>query len=373
MVRIVDDFAKLTDAERAGWNRLERQPGIAEPFQSLFYNESWWEQFGRMGGANRKLQIFLVEDGREIIGVFPMLRQNLVVKGVPVLSYLQPLGADNILTELRTGLVKEGHAHAAYSAFVSYVQTRYAHWDVVSLPAGPSEVADLYDAVSIPHPTRPLVESFVVMLEPDLASFRSGMKRNIKESIRKCYNSAKRDGVELDFRCLRDAQSIRAFLPDFYRLHASRANQAHGTRHRNVFEEDYARQFIATLASDPDRSGLRLFLMQHHDRVVAARLGFETEDGLYLYYSGYEAEFGKYSVMTTLVYEVIKQSIESGKKAVNLSVGRDVSKTRWSPREQEYRWNLMFRPTIRGVMARFAILSMMRLEYAGYLPALRLS
>ena len=371
MVRIVDDFAKLTDAERAGWNRLERQPGIAEPFQSLFYNESWWEQFGR--GANRKLQIFLVEDGRDIIGVFPMLRQNLVVKGVPVLSYLQPLGADNILTELRTGLVKEGHAHAAYSAFVSYVQTQYAHWDVVSLPAGPSEVADLYDAVSIPHPTRPLVESFVVMLEPDLASFRSAMKRNIRESIRKCYNSAKRDGVDLQFRWLRDSGSIGAFLPDFYRLHALRASQAHGTRHRNVFEEDYARQFIATLASDPDRSRLRLFLMQHHDRVVAARLGFETEDGLYLYYSGYEAEFGKYSVMTTLVYEVIKQSIESGKKAVNLSVGRDVSKTRWSPREQTYRWNLMFRPTMRGLMARFAILSMMRLEYAGYLPALRLS
>lgn len=373
-VRIIDNFAKLTDRERRAWKRLEEQPSICEPFQTLFYNEKWWEQFGRARGSSaRILQIFIVETGSEVIGIFPMLRQKIAVKGVPVISYLQPLGADNILTELRTGLVREGQAHAAYSAFISYLQTRYHHWEVISLPAGPAEVAELYGKVSVPHPTRPLVESFCVPLEPDLASFRSKMKRNIKESIRKCYNSAKRDNVELVFRCLRDPEAIRASLPEFYRLHKLRAEQTHGNHHRNVFGEEYARQFIDALAGDPETSGLRLFLMEHQDRIVAARLGFETRHAMYLYYSGYEAEFGKYSVATTLVYEVIKHSIEAGKDTLNLSVGRDVSKTRWSPHENRYDWNLMFRPTMRGLAAKYAITSMMRLEYAGYLPALRLS
>lgn len=373
-VRIVDDFAKLTDIERKSWQSLEEQPGVTEPFQSLFYSEKWWQQFGRASASSaRMLQIFIVKMGSEIIGIFPMLRQKIALKGISVMSYLQPLGADNILTELRTGLVKEGRANAAYSAFISYLQTHYNDWELISLPAGPAEVAELYGKVSIPHPTRPLVESFCVMMEPDLASFRSKMKRNIRESIRKCYNSAKRDAVDRDFRCLRDPESIRAHLPDFYRLHALRADQAHGNRHRNVFEEEYARQFIDELASHPHTSGLRLFLIEHQNKVVAARLGFETKHGIYLYYSGYEPAFGKYSVMTTLVYEVIKEAIEAGKVAVNLSVGRDVSKTRWSPHENRYLWNLMFRNTKRGLVARFAITSMMRLEFAGYLPALRLS
>lgn len=373
-VHVVDDFAKLSDHERIGWHRLESQPGITEPFQSLFYNEKWWEQFGSAGNSSAKLlQIFIVEIGSEIIGIFPMLRQKVAVKGVPVMIYLQPLGADNVLTEFRGGLVREGYARVAYSALISHFQSEYRNWEVISLPAGPVEVAELYDKVSIQHPTRPLIESFSVMLERDLETFRSGLKRNIKESIRKCYNSAKRDDVDLEFRCLRDPDAICAHLPDFYRLHAMRADQAYGSTHRNVFKEQYAREFIERLAREPDTSGLRLFLLEHQNKIVAARLGFETQHGMYLYYSGYDLEFGKYSVMTRLVHEVIKHSIETGKKAVNLSVGRDVSKTRWSPREDKYKWNLMFGSSMRGIAAKIAITTIMRLEYGGYLPALRFS
>ncbi len=373
-VHVVDDFAELSDAQRTGWHLLESQPGITEPFQSLFYNEKWWQQFGSAGGSSAKtLQIFIVGIGNEIIGIFPMLRQKIAVKGVPVMSYLQPLGTDNILTEFRSGLVREGYARVAYSALISHFRSGYRNWGVISLPAGPAEVAELYDSVSIQHPTRPLIESFCVMLGEDLETFRAGLKRNIKESIRKCYNSSERENVDLEFRCVRDADAILAHLPDFYRLHAMRADQVYGSRHRNVFEEQYARQFIESLARDPDTSGLRLFLLEHQNRIVAARLGFETRHGMYLYYSGYDLEFGKYSVMTRLVYEVIKHSIEAGKTAVNLSVGRDVSKTRWSPRESTYKWNLMFRSNMRGRAAKFAITSIMRLEHGGILPALRLS
>jgi CelD/BcsL family acetyltransferase involved in cellulose biosynthesis len=54
---------------------------------------------------------------------------------------------------------------------------------------------------------------------------------------------------------------------------------------------------------------------------------------LYLYFSGYQREFGKYSVMTTLLAEIIKHAFAEGIGTVNLSTGNDVSKTRWAPRE----------------------------------------
>jgi CelD/BcsL family acetyltransferase involved in cellulose biosynthesis len=55
-----------------------------------------------------------------------------------------------------------------------------------------------------------------------------------------------------------------------------------------------------------------------------------------MYYSGFDPEWSRFSVMTTTVAEAIKYAIEHGLKTVNLSPGNDVSKTRWGPRELQY-------------------------------------
>jgi hypothetical protein len=70
--------------------------------------------------------------------------------------------------------------------------------------------------------------------------------------------------------------------------------------------------------------------------VVATRIGFVVGRSLYLYYSGFDPRWSKYSVMTTTVVEAIKYAIGEGLNALNLSPGTDVSKTRGSPREVPY-------------------------------------
>jgi hypothetical protein len=57
---------------------------------------------------------------------------------------------------------------------------------------------------------------------------------------------------------------------------------------------------------------------------------------LYLYYSGWEPAYGKYSVMTTLHAEIIQHAIARGLSSVHLSTGKDVSKTRWGAHEVSY-------------------------------------
>jgi len=70
--------------------------------------------------------------------------------------------------------------------------------------------------------------------------------------------------------------------------------------------------------------------------VVASRIGFQNGDQIYLYYSGYDPSWSKYSVMTTLVVETIKWSIEQRLAIVHLSTGSDVSKLRWGPVQTRY-------------------------------------
>ena len=92
---------------------------------------------------------------------------------------------------------------------------------------------------------------------------------------------------------------------------------------------------------------------------VALRLGFVHDDELYLYYSGYDPAWGRYSVMTTVVAEAIKWAIGQGFGRVNLSTGSDVSKTRWRPSHVEYVEGVQPAAGLRGPVA-LAAMEMLR-------------
>jgi CelD/BcsL family acetyltransferase involved in cellulose biosynthesis len=81
---------------------------------------------------------------------------------------------------------------------------------------------------------------------------------------------------------------------------------------------------------------------------VAARVAFLLQDELYLYFSGFDPKWARYSVMTTTVAETIKWAIQHRLRAVNLSTGTDVSKTRWSPSVLTTCSGLLVSPTRRA-------------------------
>ena len=76
-----------------------------------------------------------------------------------------------------------------------------------------------------------------------------------------------------------------------------------------------------------------------------------ASDSLYLYYSGYDPTYARYSVMTTVVAEAIKFAIANGFRTVNLSTGSDESKLRWKPRVRIYREASLVSPSLRGAVA----------------------
>ncbi len=363
-IRIVAGFAAFSDGERRAWNALFERQSCAAPFNSLAWGEAWWAVFGRSSRlVSKNAEIFVLRRHDEIVAFFPMVRTTLCVLGIPLLRHVKPIGADRNLTEIKTGLVAEGREKDAYAALVNYFKTVDRQWELITLPAAPSEVADEGEALALTHPTRPVIEGFIIPLAADWDSFRSALKRNIKEAIRKCHNTLKRDGVEPIFACLADAASIRDMLPAFYRLHGERARKQDGVHHPDYFQPAEARSLIDLLASDPAKSGIRMLVLKDGDRVIAARLAFETSRGTYLYYSGYDADYGKYSIMTRLVVEVLKHSIALGQQYVHLSYGRDVSKTRWSPREVNYDQYLIVRQSLRGrLLARFYMAFLRRKE-----------
>jgi CelD/BcsL family acetyltransferase involved in cellulose biosynthesis len=81
---------------------------------------------------------------------------------------------------------------------------------------------------------------------------------------------------------------------------------------------------------------MRLFQLKIGADIVAIRVGFVVGDSVYLYYSGFDPAWARYSVMTTTLAEALKYAMAAGLKTANLSLSPDQSKLRWRPRVVEY-------------------------------------
>jgi CelD/BcsL family acetyltransferase involved in cellulose biosynthesis len=138
----------------------------------------------------------------------------------------------------------------------------------------------------------------------------------------------------------------------FFRLHRERARAGARIKHSDVFAKPKDRAFLADYAQRmAERGQLRIFQLEIGGRVVATRLGFLLGDELYLYYSGYDMLWARYSVMTTLLAEAIKWAIEQRLRIVSLSTGSDVSKLRWNPRVTMFRSALQVGADWRSALA----------------------
>lgn len=350
-IRTVADLEALRD----DWEALQARAGMT-PFTSFSWNFSWWQHLARRRLVirdNLYVHALRDEDG-ELVAVAPLMLTDTPAGGPIRARCVQFFGADPNITELRGMLCQPGREAEAHRQLVEHLLANSEDWDWVQWGGLPTEpaVPSLIEQYAELDVSRE-VPVFLLDLPESWEAFKSSRSRNIKESLRKCVNSLKRDHMRATLRVIEDFSTARAALGDFLRLHSERAARTDTTAHPNVFRAPASRDFLFSVCKRYGEHGrLRIFLMEIGGQVVAVRIGFVIGSTLYLYYSGYDAAYGKYSVMTNVVAEAIKYAIDHGFRTVNLSTGRDVSKTRWSPAEIKFVQGAQVSPTARAPLVR---------------------
>jgi CelD/BcsL family acetyltransferase involved in cellulose biosynthesis len=265
---------------------------------------------------------------------------------------LQFLGADPAITEARSVVCEPELEHEAYRALLEDLDRDRDDWDFVRWSGIPAN-NPVVDGVESYATVSEGASAFVLDLPGSWGELRTRLPRNIKESLRKCYNSLRRDGLAFELRVARAADASEA-LRTFYRLHGLRASVDSGITHADVFASHNSRAFLSDYFAHTPAEDALVFELVIGGEVVATRLAFRSGAKLYLYYSGYSPAFSRYSVMTTLVAEILKWAITQGIACVHLSFGRDVSKTRWRPREVPFVELRRPSPCVRGRMVAWA-------------------
>jgi CelD/BcsL family acetyltransferase involved in cellulose biosynthesis len=352
-VEVVTSAARL--AELADdYARLEQAAQATLPFTSLEWHLAWWNQFSGATSAMRsELRVHVVRDEADAcVAIVPFVLERRPGKGPVGVRMLSFMGRDPFITELRVALVDPTHAARAGQA-VRRALDEDRGWDWIYW-SGLNQVGAFGEAAIAGRrilPQEPLLD-YVMDLAPTWDAFRSALKRNIRESLRHCYNSLKRDGHTFELHVATTPDDVKKACAKFLELHVARADLTGTVTHPNRFETPRTQAFLYDAATRGTKRGsTHVFSLVIAGQVVACRIGFIVGKSLYLYYSGFDPAWSKYGVMTTTVAEAIKFAIERKLTTVNLSAGTDVSKTRWGPRCEEYAESIEPRDALRSRLA----------------------
>lgn len=336
-VQIIESERDLPDLFPE-WERLHASVAPILPFSSPLWAATWWRHFKRrqMSAQDSLFVLALRDDSQQLVAVAPMFVSRRPGYGPIRTGELQFFGADTNVTEVRGPLCRPEYMHQVVEAIVATLNAErrfdWVQWRGLRPSGEPAKLPSSVDLVPVMHTVVHLVH-----MRDSWDEFRASLSRNMKEALRKCYNSLSRNNITFDFKVVEKPQDIRPAIDRFLELHEIRSNSPNSIDHANVFSSMASRAFLYDYCDEmAKRDALRIFQLVIGGRIVATRIGIVFGDELYLYYSGYDVAYGQYSIMTTVVAEAMKWAIANRFRIVNLSAGTDVSKTRWKPEAVPY-------------------------------------
>ena len=317
------------------WEALAARVQPWSPFATPTWNELWWKHYSRRRLLRSdELLVHAVrgQDGH-LVAIAPLLRWRSPAVGPLALHAIDFFGADPSITEIRGVVCEAANQPAVIAALRQFLHRSACRWDLLrwhGLRLLPPPVGGR----SSPLQTSTL-PGYLLRLPASWQQLMGGVSSNMRKSVRKAYEFLDRDGHAFTFRAV---EAPAGALDEFFRLHRARAGFADmHFRHPDRFAHTTARAFMTDVANAMARQGrLRIFELAIGGTIVASRLAFLHERELYLYYSGYDPAWRKYSIMTTLMAEILRWGIDRGLAGVNLSTGNDLSKLRWQPEEVCY-------------------------------------
>ena len=350
---VIRDMADLLEV-RSAWDTLYGQ-GNNNPFASWSWVCCWWEVFGRTHGVIRdRLNIYVHRDREGIVrGITPLVRTQtgLWPFAARKLRNAGSVPSAGPLTEIPPLLVWpnwESSVFLAISRTLVKQRLEFDWADISGIPlpcTSPTHVQALFK--------RPLCAEkscYVVVLPETWPELKARLSRNMKENLRHCYNSLKRNNHRFHFELVRGRAASPDVLNEFFELHTARSMMPDAPYHPDHFSSTLHREFLRRLVEGPMAEDcLMVARLRVGNKTVASRLVLPANGELFLYYSGFDPAWRKYGVMSLLTAECIRWAIDlAGVQRVILSTGYDRAKACWKPEERIIAGIRVFSSALRG-------------------------
>lgn len=325
-----DDLAELVPE----WTDLHESSGTRMPFSAPEWALTWLQHFG--DDEHNRPVVFVIRESGKLIGVAPYYRHRMPGG----LARLQQAGTGVEWIgpfEVPAMLAAPNRGRDVARAVVDRMCELDPSWDWANVSLG--DAAHWLEPEWLPDPSfTSLVKRTTAAVVVDLQVPRpedvlTG-HRNLKESLRRARNRLNAEfGPEGWTVCTTSTpQEVGPAFQRLIRLHEERS-RAEGRResHRNVFASPRATSFVAEVVNLLAlRDRVRVYELVAGDVVLAAQLVLRTKTATYSSVSGLSDVGWRFSVVTHLQWNALVDAHGAGHAEMNLSIGPNQAKLRWS-------------------------------------------
>ena len=279
------------------WNLILSSSKIKSPFITYQWQSSWWQEFG----ATQRLSILEIESEHEIIGIAPLRYEN---------KNLTFIG-DEDLCDHSDFLISQGNEVAFYIALMDHLEQ--CEWnnlvlyslrdDSPTLELLPKIAKDKgYDVDINLQDVNPGVV-LPVSWDEYVSSLSKKHRHELKRKLRRLESQE-----DMRWYAVDDVRDIEKDMGHFFRL----LKMSKDTKYKFLTED--REKFFRLVGTNLGEIGLvKLFFMEIEGERVASILCFDYDSKRFLYNSGFNPEYGYFSVGLLLKAMSLKSAIEDKK------------------------------------------------------------
>ena len=346
-VEVISDFDSLVSAQPA-WDRLVDLAGIDHPFLGHDWILSWWESFG----AGRKLNILLVKDGEELVGIAPLMMSRQRMYGVP----LRELGfIYNDHTPRFDFIVARDHA-AVYEAVWRHLCDRREEWDLLKLCQIDSgsrtllELPLLAAASGCQVGTWGSIESPYLRLEGSFDQYFKSLNPGLRQNLRRRMKRLEERGA-VEFECVSAEDEIDSSLPEAFRMEGASWKGEAGTA---IECRPELQKFYSLVAHRAARRGaLYLAFLRVNGRRIAFDLSLIHNNKRFILKPGYLQEYRTCSPGQQLTALTIRDAFARGLEEIDFLGAAEAWKLSWTSARRKNYWLFVFQKDLRGSLLHY--------------------
>jgi len=307
------------------WETLLSASRFKNPFLTPLWNEIWLKHFGK--SLQAKVILFRASGGALLaVGAFSNPAEQGGQRGLTL------LGSTDVC-DYRDIIIAQGKEEEVFSALGRFFAE--GPWKYLEFN-GISEFSPTFQFLSPlmqPFGFRGVQEVEEVALYLDLPqTWEAFLERLSSKDRHELRRKIRRLEKESAFEILRvdDGSSLSAGMAIFFDLH--RKSRKDKAEFMTPEMEAYFREISARFQ---ERGWLSLSFLKLEGKEVAAFFSFDFSGTEYVYNSGYDPEFARFSPGIVLAAHCIRQSIERGMTGFNFLRGQEDYKYHLGGREEK--------------------------------------
>jgi CelD/BcsL family acetyltransferase involved in cellulose biosynthesis len=230
---------------------------------------------------------------------------------------------------------------------------RYVDWDYLKLTDIPENSATMDLLRMMPlkelHKNLEIEQDDVcpyVSLPNSMEAFLKELGHSTRKNLRKYLRKLEKE-YRVELKKYDEIGSVKEAMEAFFRLHQMKWKSK---GELGAFNKPKIRDFHIDVAKRfAEKGWLNLSFLTANDEPIAARYGFEYNQKIYNYLSGWNPEYSQYRVGNLATMYDIQRSIQKGLKEYDLMRGSEAYKGLWTTKARK---NLEIRFVKKGLSPR---------------------